>query len=60
MNPWNVREVIPASTGGLTITVAGAQEVPIFTCTYRTEEQANFAAAVINKALERAISVDKA
>jgi hypothetical protein len=31
MNQWKVREVVPAPTGGFTITVAGAQEVPIFT-----------------------------
>jgi len=60
MSQWKVTEVVPAAIGGFTITVAGAQEAPIFACTYRTEEQANFAAAMINKALERAISVDKA
>ena len=60
MSQWKVREVAPAPTSGFTITVAGPQEFPIFTCTYRTEEQASFAAAMINKALERAISVDKA
>lgn len=59
MSHWKVREVGPAETG-FTITVTGDQDVPIFTCTYRTEEQANFAAAMINKALERAVSVDKA
>jgi hypothetical protein len=59
MSQWQVTEVGRAASGFI-ITVVGAQEVPIFTCTYRTEEQANFAAAMINKALERAISVDKA
>jgi len=59
MSQWKVREVSPAASG-FSVTVTGDQDVPIFTCTYRTEEQANFAAAMINKALERAVSVDKA
>lgn len=59
MSQWKVREVRPPAISGYIITVAGAQEVPIFTCMYRTEEQASFAAAMINKALEHAISVDK-
>jgi hypothetical protein len=58
MSQWKVREVGPAASG-FTITVTGDQDVPIFTCTYRTEEQASFAAAMINKALERAVSVDR-
>lgn len=59
MSQWKVRDVSPAAIGGYMITVAGAQEVPVFTSRYRTAEQAFFAAAMIDKALEHAVAVDK-
>ena len=59
MRQWIVTDISPVPIG-YSITVANAEGWPIFTCTYRTAEAASFAAAMINKALDGAIAVEKA
>jgi hypothetical protein len=59
MRQWMVTDINPTPSG-FSITVVDGQGRPVFTSTYRTAEAASFAAAMIRKALENAVAVERA